>query len=485
MKLATQHAKTRCDLNSVQEVSKQTENRSTSQKLLLSVQGAQTGEMAPDQESVGLSRTHVSLWKKRLFKNTYTRKGRRHVVNEWSVKIQHLGRRKTFALGTTNKELAAIKAKEVYVTIVAKGWEAAEAIFNPGLVVRKDDPTLGDFFREVEAKAGLKPKTLRNYVASFRLIASEIFNLGDNKAKYDYRSGGRAKWVSGVDATKLAAITPDRVQSWKVSFLKDSGTSPLSLLSAKRTVNSYIRCARSLFSRRILKFVKLRLPNPLPFDGIELEKPGTMRYQSKINPELLVVAAKNELRDKSPESYKAFLLGLFCGLRRSEIDSLEWTAIDWANHRIWIGTTEHFNVKTEDSEDFVEVDPQVLDELRSFLKGSASPFVLNSPLLPRPAVDRQYYRCQHVFRPLMAWLRSKGIKANKPLHELRKEFGSQVNLRHGIYAASRALRHSDITTSTRHYVAKQQRVTVGLGHLLDRSSPSVMPEAGEEKIAAG
>jgi len=84
----------------------------------------------------------------------------------------------------------------------------------------------------------------------------------------------------------------------------------------------------------------------------------------------------------------------------------------------------------------------------------------------------------------VGWLRSKGIKANKPIHELRKEFGSLVNQKHGIYAASRALRHSDITTSTRHYVAKKQRFTVGLGHLLTQTSmPTGVPEQPKEGVA--
>ena len=442
-----------------------------------------------DPKSEGLGKTHVNYWKKRLYRNTYTREGQSYEVTEWNVKIQHLGRRKTFSLGVANREIAAAKVKDIYLTIVAKGWQAAEAAFNPGMVVRKDDPSLGDFFVEVEAKAGLKPKTFRNYVSALRTIASGAFKIGDDKTKYDYRAGGQKKWVAGIDAIKLAAISPDRVQAWKVAYLKNAGTSPVSLASAKRTVNSYIRCARSLFSPSILKFVKVRMPQPLPFDGIELEEAGSMRYKSKINPELLVVAARTDLRDQHPESYKAFLLGLFCGLRRSEIDLLEWSAIDWANRSIWIGLTEHFSAKTEDSENSVEVDPEVLDELRAFMKGRDSPFVLKSHLPPRAGLDRQYYRCEHVFEHLTEWLRSKGITANKPIHELRKEFGSQVNQKHGIYAAMIALRHTDITTSARHYIAKKERITVGLGHLLSGAKPKVFdPESattGEPSAAVG
>jgi DNA-binding NarL/FixJ family response regulator len=64
-------------------------------------------------------------WAKRLFKNTYTRSGRRMKVDGWSVKIQHQGRRRTFSMGTPDKEAAALEAKAIYETIVAEGWDAA------------------------------------------------------------------------------------------------------------------------------------------------------------------------------------------------------------------------------------------------------------------------------------------------------------------------------------------------------------------------
>jgi len=418
-----------------------------------------------------VSKTHVNYWKKHLLRNSFTRNGELHEVAEFCVKIQHLGRRQTFSLGTDHREMAATKARDIYSTILGQGWDAAQALFNPDMLVRKDDPTLGEFFAEVQAKAGLSAKTFRNYASALRTIASASApKLADDKSKFDYRGGGQQQWQTRVDSIKLAAMTPDRVQRWKIAHIKKAGTSLSAQVTARRTVNSYIRCARSLFSKSILKFVKVRLPTTLPFEGIELEeKVGDMRYKSKINASVLVSAAKRELRVAFPESYKAFLLGLFCGLRRSEIDLLEWTAMDWQLNQIAISTTEHFETKTAGSEDFVEVDAEVMAELHNFFTASKSPFVLNSPLPPRAGLDRQYYRCQTTFKHLTDWLRSQGVTATKPIHELRKEFGSLVNAAHGIYAASRALRHSDITTSTRHYIAKKQRVTVGLGHLLGNS----------------
>jgi hypothetical protein len=39
------------------------------------------------------------------------------------------------------------------------------------------------------------------------------------------------------------------------------------------------------------------------------------------------------------------------------------------------------------------------------------------------------------FERLASWLRKRGVTALKPIHELRKEFGSMVNRKHGLSAA--------------------------------------------------
>ena len=66
---------------------------------------------------------------------------------------------------------------------------------------------------------------------------------------------------------------------------------------------------------------------------------------------------------------------------------------------------------------------------------------------------------------MTAWLRKHGIHDRKPIHMLRKEFGSQVCAKHGIYAASRALRHANITITESNYLDSPRQATSGLGSL--------------------
>src|SRR5262244_2734528 len=67
----------------------------------------------------------VRDWSGRVFKNSYTRGGRRVRLRGWSVKIQHRGRRHTFPLGAVPRAAATEKAYALYRTIVTRGWDAA------------------------------------------------------------------------------------------------------------------------------------------------------------------------------------------------------------------------------------------------------------------------------------------------------------------------------------------------------------------------
>jgi hypothetical protein len=118
----------------------------------------------------------------------------------------------------------------------------------------------------------------------------------------------------------------------------------------------------------------------------------------------------------------------------------------------------------------VEIDSEVMELFRGYHASKTGDFVIESAVPARPQGTYPHYRCQRDFDALGNWLRSHGVASNRPLHTLRKEYGSQICAKHGIYAASHALRHADIAITSQHYLDKRQRATVGLGALL------VLPE---------
>ena len=73
-----------------------------------------------------------------------------------------------------------------------------------------------------------------------------------------------------------------------------------------------------------------------------------------------------------------------------------------------------------------------------------------------------HYRCAPTFDKLIAWLRSKGVTGEKPLHTLRKEFGSLIAQKFGIFAAQQMLGHSDITTTSQHYIEVKEKPILSL-----------------------
>jgi hypothetical protein len=81
------------------------------------------------------------------------------------------------------------------------------------------------------------------------------------------------------------------------------------------------------------------------------------------------------------------------------------------------------------------------------------------------------YRCQPHFRALTSWLRDHGTQGDKPIDVLRKEFGSRINAKCDIHAASPAVWHADIGITAQFYADSRKRVTTGFGHLF-KSQPA-------------
>ena len=427
-----------------------------------------------NQKSVqGVSKhgkTDVRYWQSKLFKPWYTRDGKKRELNQYAVKIQRLGQRVNFALETANKATAAAKAKEIYEYLIGHGWDATLARFKPkSQVALKTHATVGDFLDELESKADLNPKTFTSYAKAFRRILSDAFGIGGGNERFDStKGGGRERWIEKVHAIKLADVTPGRIQEWKRAFLGRAASDKTKRRSASISVNSFLRRAKSLFSAELTRHLEsAKLPSPLPFDGISFEPRQSMKYRSSFDVAGLIAKARTDLSTEEPEQFKIFLLATMAGLRRNEIDKLEWAAFRWEEGLIRIEATRWFHPKSEDSLGDVEVDPELLELFRGYHAKALQNFVIKSRVDPLPDATFDHYRCRSHFEKLCGWLRKKGVKSRTPLHTLRKEFGSQICSREGIYAASRALRHADIAITSQHYVDKKKRVVSGLGHLLE------------------
>jgi integrase len=413
------------------------------------------------------SKTDVRYWKDRIFKQEKS--------SNWSVEIYAAGQRHKWSLDTPNKESAATRARDIYLSIKGNGWEGTLQKYRPALASpkKRQNATVGEFLNEVKAKADGDPKTLEDYSKALRKIVSDVFEIDAGNEKFDYKTGGYQSWLGRVHAVKLLTLTPDKIQAWKRTFLARAGNDLIQLRRAKVSFNSFVRRAKSLFAPGIVRHLSIVLPSPLPFEGVEFEPRQSLKYRSEIDVAELIQAANAELVDKESEVFKIFLLGVMVGLRRNEIDLLEWSSFKWDQGVIRIEPTSFFHPKTEDSIGDVPVDGEVMEIFRGYRARAKGIFVIESKGKPKPGITRLYYRCQKQFKALNRWLRQHGItEANKPLHTLRKEFGSKLAEVHGIFAASTALRHADISITSAFYADAKARISVGLGHHLKAPLPS-------------
>jgi integrase len=213
-------------------------------------------------------------------------------------------------------------------------------------------------------------------------------------------------------------------------------------------------------------------PNPKPFDGVLVEQLRNP-YRSSINPAELISKAMTDLRLAEPEAFKIFLLSLMAGLRRNEVDKLQWSSIDWHRNTITVELHETFSGKNRASEATVPVDPRVLKMLAGFKPSDGAGFVIQSKVQPKPdAISYSHYRANRHFQTLIQWLRANRVAGHCPIHTLRKECGRMVTESRGIYAASKQLRHRDITTTARYYADDRRATFPELPELVETAEPS-------------
>jgi integrase len=145
------------------------------------------------------------------------------------------------------------------------------------------------------------------------------------------------------------------------------------------------------------------------------------------------------------------------------MDTLSWKQVDLDGCQISICTNEYTGTKTHGSERVVGMPKWLCALLRE--ERAAHPkdtFVIRSDVTPNLRLKTSHhYRCARIFSDACKWLRGKGIEARNPLHALRKEYGSEMNRRYGIYAASKGLGHSNIRMTCDTYVGQKERFVIG------------------------
>lgn len=408
------------------------------------VRSAKSGK---EVAKVGGGKLSSAYWLPRIYRPKYSNPdGTSSTVAFWWARVAHARQRHAVNLGTADKRAAAARAAGFFADVIRSGWDSALATLNPDRHASREGLTVGDLVGMLD-RLDLRPRTRANYANALRWWAARHL-----EAKPGPKEFGRdvEEWRKRVHAVPLSALGSARLEQIRDAHIATAGKRELEERRARVSVRSFLRNAKAAVSA-CARLGRMQFKDPRPFDGVTVSGAVVTPYRSKIDPRALLRDARESLRVEDPEAYRVVLLALGAGLRRSEIENLRWHSIDRAAGRIWVEASGTWRPKTTDSEGGVDVDPGLLSELAAGLPGGPGELVV----LPGAA------------EVAVQWLRSRGVDSNKPLHTLRKEFGSIVAHSADLLTASRQLRHSSLAVTAGVYVEARKRAAPAIGAMLE------------------
>jgi integrase len=375
----------------------------------------------------------------------------------WSMRLAIGGKRRQLSLDTGNKQTAAERAAAFYSSARDEGWDAAVSAFGTR---RKPTPpppasaTVGDVIRVIEERGThLRQSTKLRIYSALRVISASASGI----AEYDLKATNAAKSArrDRIDRIDLATVTPDLVRRWQRDFIAGADDD-LHLACKKRSSDGTLAAFSRAWTAALAPHYAdagLTMPSN-PAKSVRLFRLKTPRYKSDVDAGALVRDAKDQL---SGDGYRTLVLALQFGLRRAEVDRIQWQHVDLVTGQLSVQGTEAGATKTGASERTLDISPGMAAVLAEWKEEAIGDYVV-APLAALRPKRWSSYRADAAFEEVLRWLRARGWDSAQPLHQLRKEFGSMVSMNFGVFEASEALGHSDVRVTAALYVAAKRAI---------------------------
>lgn len=357
----------------------------------------------------------------RIFKKTPTSK-------KWMFMKQVNGKRYYFPLSPVVSESKTM-ADEIDAHCLVNPIQDVVARYRPngtrlsteGKVV----PSISDILKRYSALAPSELGVTKETVKSYAIAIRSIMVNGTNK--------------------KIENISLDDLNDFVISEFKrkrlDGIVGEEKLKSAKRSINSTIQCAKSIFSKDAM----VMYPDwDLSRASILLNTSKYKRVKKvyKLPPPELVKRTFDLLHSYESSKnnhYIALALALYFGLRRNEILN---SRRDWISFPV--DSPAKIGVFTEGS---------------FLVKANEDGYAFGSSAIAKKILDHSnsfnylisYRSARTVFDPLIKDLREIGWDREKPLHECRKLYGSYLASTKSLYHAQKSLRHASAMTTNDFY----------------------------------
>ncbi len=311
------------------------------------------------------------------------------------------------------------------------------------------------------------------------------------------------QWLAGVDIKEIRQLTREAVERGRDAYRAEARKKKRQESAIQNTVTKVLRNAKACFSREA-RSILARNGNKgeNPFDGIRLTqeiqpvfslpdeivqkiwnelpllrdgdpraanpnaKPVT-RGKKSPSVKAVTAASRIDFREPHPASYAAVLLALGVGMRANEIDKCRWSWFKFsAKGECFVEIREESDFKPKGgSARAIKIPAEVHAALTQTRADLVSPYVLGgTEKTGESVIKTESYRCPAALEIANAWLRLRGVEANKrrgnPLHRLRKQFGSEVATNAGLFAAQKLLGHSSPTVTAKYYAAQTELPTL-------------------------
>ena len=387
-------------------------------------------------QATGASKLSARYWLDRVFQN--------HGTGFYFAQIQHAGTRRAVCLQSVDRRDASIAAAKLYADIRLRGWEPALAALDPSRAAgQKEAVAVGDVCLALAA-LDMRPATVSNYSRALRWWSAQILESKPSRADFGKRS---VEYRAKLDALPLARLNRAACDDVRAKFIAKAGGDVILQRRARVSLKAFLRNAKAAIAAAV-KGGGITIAGSRPFDGFTVSGATATAYRSELDAAKLIRDARSELAKADPEAFRAILLALGAGLRRSEIENLKWRHVDVAACQIRVESHAGWQTKNSSSERSVDVDAGTVAAL-------GTPADPSDAVVPPMATDAA-----------VRWLRSKGVTAEKPLHSLRKEFGSLVFKAADLLTASRQLGHSSLAVTAEVYVETRTKAAPAIGAML-------------------
>lgn len=315
-------------------------------------------------------------------------------------------RRLSICLNTGDRKVAERKARLLITAAEEQRWDVIRSALNRDVQASATIDKICDVYLDAVQRLGVPEDWVarRNLWALKRLIE-----------------------ISGVSCGHDARVlNGDLIVKFSKKML--DGKSGDELKSAKRTVASYLRQARSIFTPALMEeYRSLHLPDVTSFRN----QRGTIAPKVDDRPftadEVNIIRTGSELKATMPALYPIWFLGYYLGLRRGEIVQARpsWlrkheiteqdrVSGEWLRDRsfVWVMDLDDpsAKLKTEHSRGSIPVADDVAEDLLRLSEGREY-FVPGATLTDRKNLAGRQFGL---------WLKGKGWTRRKKVQELRR-----------------------------------------------------------------